>query len=237
MQEIKVTHGNGTTICMACLDQVKWGCPWMKYGTELCKAILEMPKVKRISGLECKGVSGVEPKLFVSLLNRQEKLFVYTMNPEKLELLFIAMAEETNVKKLFMIDVEFLYMISPELFAAAISNVAEVNFDDTGATSQQMMALYSAIINNERPLRKLKMDIRLIGSIDPDIVVSGLNRLEEVTVLTSCYGHFTVVYVHAIIKPLVDGESKLKRLMLKELDPVVVRQLDKELVKRAIEKI
>ena len=87
LQEIKVTHGNGTTICMACLDQVKWGCPWIKYGTELCKAILEMPKVKRISGLECKGISGVGPKLFVSLLNRQEKLFVYNMNPQKLELL------------------------------------------------------------------------------------------------------------------------------------------------------
>ena len=80
LQEIKVTHGNGTTIC-------KWGCPWIKYGTELCKAILEMPKVKRISGLECKGISGVGPKLFVSLLNKQEKLFVYNMNPQKLELL------------------------------------------------------------------------------------------------------------------------------------------------------
>ena len=62
----------------------------MKYGTELCKAILEMPKVKRISGLECKGISGVEPKLFVSVLNRQKKLIV--------EKLFIAMAEESNVK-------------------------------------------------------------------------------------------------------------------------------------------
>jgi CRISPR/Cas system endoribonuclease Cas6 (RAMP superfamily) len=130
-----------------------------------------------------------------------------------------------------------LNIISPELFAAAISNVAEVTFDDTGATPQQMIALYSAITVNERPLRKLKMDIRLIGSIDPDIVVSALNRLEEVTVLSSCYGRFTVGYVHAIIKPLVDGESKLKRLMLKELDPVVVRQLDKELVRRARENI
>ena len=94
-------------------------------------------------------------------------------------------------------------MISSELFAAAISNVAEVTFDDTSATSQQMIASYSAIINNERPLRKLKMDIILIVGIDPDIVVSGLNRLEEVIVLTSCYGRFSAAYVHAIITPLV----------------------------------
>ena len=90
-----------------------------------CRAILEIPTLKRIGGIEYKcNVSQlyVEPNLYMRGLNKEEKLTLHYLNHEQqLELLLAAMAVETNVK-LLILNVYSLNKISPELFASAISN-------------------------------------------------------------------------------------------------------------------
>ena len=56
------------------MDFISWECPWMNHGIELCRAILEIPTLKRIDGIEykCIGLSAVEPKLYMRGLNKQE---------------------------------------------------------------------------------------------------------------------------------------------------------------------
>ena len=105
-------------------------------------------------------------------------------------------------------------------------------------TSEQFEALYSKISAEDRPVSKLtslSYYIDPMGDTDPDLLNKAFNRLEEVT--TSGLG--SGEQLTAILRGLVEGGSRLKRLMLKEVkvDPKIVQHLDQNLVRRAKEKI
>ena len=119
-----------------------------------------------------------------------------------------------------------------ELFGAALSNVAKVRLEEPYVgfiTIQQLMALFKAIIAEDRPLKKLDFTADPRPSIDADVMGSALNKLEEVTISYFCDSG---AQVSAIIRNLVDGESKLKRLMLANIDPDIIEGLNQDLVRR-----
>ena len=158
------------------------------------------------------------------------------LNPEQLELLLTVMTKDTSIKVLEINWVETIDNISPALFASAISNVVEVTSDYDCVENEQMNALIAAITSDERRLKMLTLDTCVIKNLDPDMLGIALNRLEEVTV-TSHYECLSEVHVNAIIRTLVGGKSKLKKLMLGELDHEVIGALDQELVSMAKGKI
>jgi len=248
LQEIKITHGLGKyQVFHQCFEGNDQGCHWSKNGmSELFESILEIPTVTRINGFDfCEGLAAVEPNLLVSVLNRLERLELMDLAPEKVEILLTAMAKKTKLKDFRVIEqFESLREINPELLASAISNVDEValHVDDFSFQLGVMVeTLFSAIISEERPLKKFTFDASSAYDIDPDMFGKALNRLEEVTV-TSFYAVLSLEQVNAIIKHLVDGESKLKRLELEgpydsDRGREFLEQLDIDLVKRSSDKL
>lgn len=164
---------------------------------------------------------------------------------EQLELLFTAAAEKTNLKYLQVSgqdmeadDMEEIPAFN-QLFAAAVTNVKEVvlrEYCKCDMTNGQYEALFAIIAAEDRPIRKLTCVsdyISPMGDKDPDMLSKAFNKLEEVSITgCNCKGQVT-----AILRGLVEGESRLKRLMLWDLDARMIPNLDQNLVKRAKEKI
>ena len=176
------------------------------------------------------------------------------LSTEQLELLFTAVAEKTNLKFLQVSgqdmlkdmdetdevdEVDEMATISPELFAAAVSNVEEVVLKEhfkEDITSKQFEALYSIIAVEDRPVRKLtclSFYIDPMGYVDPELLSKAFNRLEEFTTV-NCG---SVEQFTAILRGLVEGDSRLKKLMVDDINLEVVQNLDQNLVRRAKEKI
>ena len=244
LQEIVVTHGYHYGYYAYLLNQEQ--CYWMSCGmSKLLRIINEIPTVRRIRGLECdyEVISDVEPVLFVSVLNRLEELTLcnhdqISLTPQQFELLFTAIAEKTNLEFLELGGQEQMSKMDPELFAAALSNVVKVRLEESYVgeiTIQQLMALFKAIIAEDRPLKKLELTADPKPSIDADIMGSALNKLEEVTIIYFCDD--SREQVSAIIRKMVDGESRLKRLMLADIDPDIIEGLNQDLVRRVRKKV
>jgi len=240
-------------------------CTWIKEEglADLFHVIAEIPTVRKIRGLEfCKGINDIKPDLVVSILNSLEHLkLCYSFFPEEddegeeeletqqlnltteqLELLFTAVAEKTNLKFLQMSG-QAMDVVSPAfnpVFATALSNVEEVVLKEgfkEDITSKQYEALYTIIATEDRPIRKLKClsnYIYPIPEMDPKLLSKAFNRLEEVTVLAMPDEE----ELTAILRGLLKGESRLKKLMFKDLNSEMVEKYpDQNLVSRAKEKI
>ena len=102
-----------------------------------------------------------------------------------------------------------------------------------GVDLQHIDALFSAIIDEDRPLRKLELHCWIIRKLDPDILGRALNRLDEVTIHNAVNND----QMSAIIRILVDGESRLKRLRLLQQFAEDVETVDKDMIRRAKEKV
>jgi len=253
LQEINVTHrGHGR-------GKLPVECKWIKEGglAELFQVVSEIPTVRRIRGLEyCVGITGMEPGLVVSVLNRLEvdlKLCcggemirtsdqknwierAMILSYEQLELLFTAMAENTKLKYLEVSAQPHMAKISPELFAAAVGSVQKVVLEEErqeDITTKQLEALYATIAFEERPVRKLTihMDPRL--ETDPELLSLAFNRLEEVT----NFGGGSGEQLTAILRNLVEEDSRIQKLMFEEVELEIVQNLDMDLVRRVEEKI
>jgi len=233
---------------------------------DLFQVLGEIPTIRRIRGLEyCKGIQGIEPDLAVRILNSLEHLRLCCgeaeeheeesnseedeeddsdgtwlhLTKEQLELLFTAAAEKTNLKYLQVSgqDMEEIPTFN-HLFAAAVS-VKEVvlrEYHKVDITNGQFEALFAIIAAEDRPIRKLTCEsyyIDPMGDRDPDMLSKAFNRLEEVTII-GCHREDQMT---AILRGLVEGESRLKRLMLKDVDARRIQNLDQNLVRRAKEKI
>jgi len=129
--------------------------------------------------------------------------------------------------------------VSPQLFAAAVSNVEEVVLKEhckEDITSKQYEALYKIIASEDRPLRKLtclSWYIDPMGELGPELLSKAINKLEEFTTCNCGY----VEQLTAILRGVVDGDSRLKKLMVEDINPLKVQNLDQNLIKEVKEKI
>jgi hypothetical protein len=207
---------------------------------ELFQALLAIPTLTRIifdTEFRCPDLSTVEPHLLSSVFNRLEELHLYShsrLTSEQMELIFTDIAKnETNLKKL---ELENVLEISPALFASAVSNVDEVKLRGLDI-HQQLQALFSAITEEQRPLRKLNLISSFmfnIDTIEPEVLGTAFNRLEEVTTADTWVPQEQIT---AILSKLVAGESILKRMMLKGLTFSEFGGLDPNLLRQARDKI
>ena len=112
-------------------------------------------------------------------------------------------------------------MLSPGLFASAISNVEEVSLNIADIPQEKMEALFRALMEKEIPLRKLDllyfctdidtkahMNIRML---EPAVVGEAVNRLEEFRMEDI---HVNIDHLRAILQNMVKGGSKLNKLKL-----------------------
>ena len=219
-------------------DNQNQKCIW----NELFKLIREIPTVRRISGSCCENCfSSVEPDLLASVLNSLQELHLgwsgVDLTSKQLELLFTAMALETNVESLYVCGNCDLSETSPVLLASAISNVKDVTFGGFNVGLQHVEALFSAIIAGDTPLTKLKVSTCSTVRVDPVILGRAVNRLEEVTIYRNSVETISSDQISAIISILVEEETKLKVLRLVEVRAADIEGVDQDLIRRAVEKV
>ena len=219
-------------------DNQNQKCIW----NELFKLIREIPTVRRISGSCCENCfSSVEPDLLASVLNSLQELHLgwsgVDLTSKQLELLFTAMAVETNVESLYVCGNCDLSETSPVLLASAISNVKDVTFGGFNVGLQHVEALFSAIIAGDTPLTKLKVSTCSTVRVDPVILGRAVNRLEEVTIYRNSVETISSDQISAIISILVEEETKLKVLRLVEVRAADIEGVDQDLIRRAAEKV
>ena len=133
------------------------------------------------------------------------------LSKEQLELLFTATAEQTNLKYLEVSGQPHVKEVSPELYAAALSNVEVVRLEGhyqvEDHTEKQMEALFATIALEDRPIRKLTNYMDTKANMDPDLLSRAFNRLEEVSTFM-----FMVMYIiqsHLITYSLSISDSNL----------------------------
>ena len=219
-------------------DNQNQNCIW----NELFKLIREIPTVRRISGSCCENCfSSVEPDLLVIVLNSLQELHLgwsgVDLTSEQLELLFTAMALETNVESLYVCGNCDLSETSPVLLASAISNVKDVTFGGFNVGLQHVEALFSAIIAGDTPLTKLKVSTCSTVRVDPVILGRAVNRLEEVTIYRNSVETIRSDQISAIISILVEEKTKLTVLRLVEVRAADIEGVDQDLIRRAAEKV
>ena len=219
-------------------DNQNQKCIW----NELFKLIREIPTVRRISGSCCENCfSSVEPDLLASVLNSLQELHLgwsgVDLTSKQLELLFTAMAMETNVESLYVCGNCDLSETSPVLLASAISNVKDVTFGGFNVGLQHVEALFSAIIAGDTPLTKLKVSTCSTVRVDPVILGRAVNRLEEVTIYRNSVETIRSDQISAIISILVEEKTKLTVLRLVEVRAADIEGVDQDLIRRAAEKV
>ena len=202
--------------------------------TKLLKSVDQITSVRKIHGLDlCNGISAVEPNLVVRVINRLEVLLLggcgISLTPGQLTLLFSDMARNTNVKFL-VVGGDFSEII-PEVFGAAISNVKDVRLFGVDYTTshQHMKALFSAIMVGDKQLKRLAVRVAMdtAHSIDTEMIGRAINMLEHV------HGNFDSEQAAAILRNLVEGETRLKKLWLSG----DISGVDKDIIRRAGEKV
>jgi len=191
------------------------------------EALLEIPSVNRIIGLYNINLSGVESILLANVLNKADDFWIYGHG----ENVFNAVAKQTNLKKLGVFESR---NIGPALFADAISNVEDVVLVVFGCSPEQIEALFVLITEDDRPLRKLILSSCDTIDIMPELFGAALNKLEKVTIEDK---YVTSEQITAVIRKVVNGESKLQSLMFEHMDNDEVVGLDPILVSRAREKL
>jgi len=204
---------------------------------KLLQSLLAFPSIKKIYQMENFHFGSVEPALLASLfgnLDELDMIFSNSFSKAQIEHVFSAIAEKANpMKKLSVTGVD-VALLSPVVLAAAATNVKELELYDW--SEDQMKALLRGIIDKEGPLSKLEIccNIRDVHNIDPDLVGSALNKVEDVVVVDG----LSLELVTAVLKGVVDveGTSKLKRLWLK-MSHNHGKSLDGELVSQAEQKI
>jgi len=206
--------------------------------TELFKILLDMPTVIKIHSEFnfCINLLAVEPNLLVRVFTRlEDRLYLdppELSTPEQVQNILAAIAaEKTKLKRLQITEAS---EISPELFAAALTNVDNLEIISDGITTQQMEALFIAISEEETHIRKLVMSSCDTYYINPDLLSAALYRLEEVETSNMWVNKEQIM---AVLRKVVDGEGKLQKLMFQGVDYSDYSRLDPDLVRNAWEKI
>jgi len=252
VREIDVSEGSHC----GCGAEVQCTCTGL---AELFQVINEIPTVRRIRGLEfCRGIDNIEVDLVVSVLNRLEELYLcyggdyeegvmrmqLKLNIDQLVYLLDAVAKKTNLKFLEFSGQDTEFIMTPKTVALALSNVEEVRMKNEyvgiaeDIPDEQFEALYSMIAVEDRPMRKFTtidyIDDESNHHIDPELLSRACNRLDEVIIVGSSWPDMDIEYVTAILKGLVEEESRLKRLKMNI--SVILDDLDQDLVRRAEER-
>ena len=144
------------------------------------------------------------------------------LTEEQIDHILAAIVGKTNLRRLdvYLSDIS---RISPALFAKAISNVQDVAVgpylnepnQSCGEIGEQMLALFVAITEKERPMRTLDLYVQgAIENIDADVIGKAFNRLESIHIEDT---KFRAEQLTSLARNILKDESKLKNMMLFDL--------------------
>ena len=187
--------------------------------TEVFQAVEKLPKLREITGLNGYNYKSVEPGLFGRVMNKLEEVDISRtgMTSQHLQAVFTIMCQESQLKKL-AIEGNNLSSIQPAVLAKAISKLEEINIGSTDITSEQVQAVFAAIAV-DGPLRKLTIRHNDLSSVQPEVLVTALSKMEEVKMeVTNITGQQAQKLFSAIKQ-----KGQLKRLNISGNDLSAVR--------------
>ena len=160
--------------------------------------------------LSVNNLSTVDPAVLSTAVNRLEKLDLNMtkMTSEQVQVLFTTMCQESQLKKL-VISNNNLSTVEPEVLATAVNKLEEVGMWKTHITSEQAQTLFAAIAEGSS-LKKLRIGINNLSSIEPAVLIRAVRRLEEV----GLYGTQITNEQAETVFAAIAEESPLKKLIL-----------------------
>lgn len=178
--------------------------------------------------------SHIEPNLLVNVFKRLEEIHLSgQLIHEQSDQLFSAIAENKCSLKLLMVWGESQIMLNPQLFASAVSNVDQVLLGSEDITHEQMEALFIALTEKRRQLRRLELSSCNTEDIEPALMGEAVSSLEEFIVVNTWVKSGQI---SAILENIVKGGSRLKKLKLCELFHEDFMEVDPDLVKQVYDK-
>lgn len=201
---------------------------------KLLQALLAFPTIKKIYGMNNWDFRSVEPSVVVAVvLGRIDELDTSygLLSKSQLDHVYSVISKKEQPMKKLSLYVWGVDGLNPDVVASAATNVKELELG-CWCDEDQVKALLMKIVEKDGPMAKLKIHGNSLLNLDPDLVASALNRLEEVEVM---YSRLSQDQITAVLKGVVEGGSKLKKLWLHKVGPR--QSLDRELVRQAEQKI
>jgi len=209
----------------------------------LFKAIAEKTSLKflQVAGQDLDELEPTINPLFAAAVTNVEEVVLKEVSKgditsEQYQAVYAMIAtEDRPLRKLSMLSsyIDPIGYTDPDLLSKAFNRLEEVNTYGM-CSGDQLTAILRGLVEGGSRLKSFKLHWNnRMGEMDLDLLCKALNNLEEFVT----YGFGTGEQLTAILRGLLDGESRLKRLMFEHLHPKIIQDLDQNLVRRAEEKI
>jgi len=206
---------------------------------ELFKVLVNLHALTKLNPLDCfwdcsTYLSCVDTGLVLNVFKRLKKVVMYKqLSREQSHQHFSAMANNECSLEILQIWDDSTTKLNPELFASAVGNVEEVQLGTWEISHEQMEALFIALTNEGSRLRKLDLSSCNTDDIEPALMGEAVNKLEEFEVVNTWVKSDQI---WEILLKIVNGESKLNKLMLGDLSYIEFGDVDSALVKMVRDK-
>jgi len=195
-------------------------CTWTEEDRiELFEVMINLPALNMLNSMHCNrssNLSCVGTDLVLNVYKRLREVFVYyQLSHEQSNQLYSAMAQNHCSLKILKIWDDSTTKLSPRVFASVVTNVEEVGLATSNITHEQMEALFVALTNKDGcRLRKLDLYSCNTHDIEPALIGEAVNKLEEFEIANTWVKSDQI---WEILIQIVNGESKLNKLMLGDL--------------------
>ena len=208
----------------------------MEVSEEVLQAVVRHQGL-RVVGMDDTDLASVDPSLLARLVARMEEVGMRgtRLTVQQVEAVFnsICSGDSSRLKKLD-ISHNNLSTVSPVLLASAVNSLQEGVLSHTQLTREEGEAILTAITSGDSRLKILNISGNNLSKVDPGLLASAVNRLEEVEVEVEVWvggyrwnTRLTVEQVEAILT------QSLVKTSLRRLEMRGVRGLDEDLVARA----
>ena len=126
---------------------------------EIFEAMLPNSSLAKVGGIQCANFNLLDPYLVASVLKKLSRLNLggQVLSLYQVKVIFTGIAMEDSGVKVLKVDLHLVLDLSPDLFAAALSNVEDVHLRNS-AEQQQILALLGRIAGGPAQLKKLTVN-------------------------------------------------------------------------------
>jgi len=151
----------------------------VEVSNELIEAIMENQGIKELECLLWIDLSSVEPKQLTKAVIKLEKLYLdgTNLNSQQTQAIFMAMGDDSNLKKLHLWVID-LASVEPKQLAKAVIKLEELVLSITELNSQQSQAIFTAI-GDDSNLKILSLRQNNLSSVDSKKLAKAVIKLEE----------------------------------------------------------
>ena len=196
-----------------------------KMSEKLLQAVIKHPGLKELD-LQDAELHQVEPKLLMKVLGKMETIKIHLeqcrLTKRQIETFFFfnGHSDKCQLKKLhlkrhqyslFNIKASAFAFLDPELLARTTSKLEELEIFARCLSTEQILAVLVGLGEASSKIRKLRLEQVNLFVVIPAILVSVVEKLEEVNLVNTSV---TNEQVEAVLAAILTDESKLRLMNL-----------------------